>query len=259
MIKIAIPDNPFYTPLLKNTEAVEKKYGVKFYKVSEQQCGELLLANSVEMSLLTPLGYGMAVAQADYRVVTGPVAILHSYTETAAIYFKENAGEIAKAASKTPDDFMMQAALFILAEKYDLHPTLEKKNAPVPDLLKEYDAAFAWGTDENAPVALDISEDWFDTFEIPLPLAFWTYRLDDPEQPDEHLQEIIAELADENLQAEQWIGEKLNDGAAFDARAGKIQWKWDNETEEAISEALQLLYLHLKIKEIPAVKIFGRD
>ncbi len=43
------------------------------------------------------------------------------------------------------------------------------------------------------------------------------------------------------------------------ARAGKIQWKWDDETEEAISGALQLFYLHLKIKEIPAVKIFGRD
>ncbi|HYF04029.1 MAG TPA: hypothetical protein VEC36_11665 [Patescibacteria group bacterium] len=258
-MKIAIPDNPFYAPLLTNTEKVAEKYNVKFFKVSEKQCGELLLANSVEMSLLTPYGYGMAVAQADYRVVPGPVAILHSYTETASLYFKEGAGEIEKAASPTPDDFLMQAAMLILAEKYDLHPTLERNPVAITELLKSYDAAVAWGANGNATVALDISEDWFDTFEMPLPLAFWTYRLDDPEHPDENLKEIIAELADENLPAEQWIGEKLTTGAAFDARAGKIQWKWNEETEEAISAALHLLYLHLKIKEIPAVKIFGRD
>jgi predicted solute-binding protein len=258
-MKIAIPDNPFYAPLLKNIEAVEQKYGVKFFKVTEQKCGELLLANSIDMALTSPLGYGMAVAQADYRVVPGPVAVLHSYTETASLYFKENAGEIEKAASPTPDDFLMQSAMIILAEKYDLHPSLERNNADVQELLKNYDAAIAWSTDDAATVALDISEDWFDTFEMPLPLAFWTYRLDDPEHPDENLKEIITELADESLKAEEWIGEKLTDGAAFDARAGKIQWKWNDETEEAIAGALQLLFLHLKIKEVPAVKIFGRD
>lgn len=255
MIKLAIPKNEIYRPLFENCEQFCSANNIKYYKLSEGECSDYLLRNLVDAAFLTPLGYGKGVKVADFRIIPGPVLFTEDYTGLATIYFKKGLSDVSSILSNSPDDFMMVIARLLLNEKFGINLELEKTQSNRSEILLEHDSAILWGSDKTDEVTLDISEEWFDLFEEPLPLGFWVCRA---ESYPPHIKEIVEKIASDSLPEKQEI-EEVQENARHYHRKGLLYWRWTPMLETSVETVLLFLYLHQLLSEIPAVKILDRD
>lgn len=255
-IKIAVPDNPIYAPLIARVEEVCKAQKFDLVRTTEARCAELLLRNSVEIALLSPLGYGKGVSTVDYRIIRGPALTLEGLTYLASVYFRPNSFNIAEFVSATPSDFINQAGAIALSEKFDIPFNLTGKSGTIAELLEQNDAVISWGNDDSQIVSLDVSDEWTDGVETALPVAFWVCR---PDEMPENLEEIIAEMAAPDLPVEVLVHEKTIAGLPNAEREGKIMWKWNDQTENGLKKAIEMMFYLQLVPEISAVKIWGRE
>ena len=79
---IAIPDNPFYIPLVANIDQIASQYGLKIVRTSESHCAKMLFNNQASVALTTPIGYGLGVVQSDYRIIPTYACVLEGWTNT---------------------------------------------------------------------------------------------------------------------------------------------------------------------------------
>lgn len=255
MIKLAIPKNEIYAPLFENCEHYCSSNNIKYYKLSENECSDYLLRNLVDAAFLTPLGYGKGVKIADFRIIPGPVLFTEDYTGLATIYFKKGLSDVGSILSNSPDDFMMIIARLLLNEKFGINLELERTQSSRSEILLEHDSAILWGSDKDDEVTLDISEEWYDLFEEPLPLGFWVCRA---ESYPPQIKEIVAKIASETLPEKQEI-EEVQENTRHYQRKGSLYWRWMPMLETSVETVLLFLYLHQILSEIPAVKVLDRD
>jgi hypothetical protein len=255
-INLAVPDNEVFTPLILNKEKICKEYDINLLIVSETKAADLMLKNLVDAALLSPYGYGLGVTQADYRIIPGPCLATYGFTSLASLFFRQGLKTIDKVVSPTPDDYMMKIGKLLLAETYNLLLDVEKKNGSSAELLKHADAALVWEESSHSVTALDISEEWSISYDFPLPLAFWVCR---SEEYPEKISEMIHGLADNELIDVEDIIDMDSPGKPTEKRAGKLFWRWNDEIETATEQALQFLYFHQLVPEIPEVKVLGKE
>jgi predicted solute-binding protein len=253
-IKIAVPDNQIYQDLYRKVDDIKDEYNIELIKAGEKETRELMLTNRADLALLSPLGYGLGVTAADYRIVPGRAMSVYGYTGMASIFFKEGAETLTKAASAAPDDFLLLLGKILLAENYSMNPEVKQVKATRDIMLRDNDCAIVWDSSSGKDKALDISEEWFFLYYMPLPLAFWVCR--EEEYPPEVL-DIIRKLASPDLIPEEEVVD--NEALEYGDRVGAIIWEWSDTIENALDEILQLLYFHQMIPEIPGIKILGRD
>ncbi|MCX7909343.1 MAG: hypothetical protein N2560_07495 [Ignavibacteria bacterium] len=257
MIRLAFPRNEIYEPLFQECEIYCKSHNIKYYKLTEKECTDFLLQNIVDAAFLSPLGYGKGVKIADFRIIPGPILFAEDYTGLATIYFKKNLKEVSSIRSNTPDDFMMVVARLLLKEKFGIELNLEHNEGTKSEILSNFDSAILWGKESGEDVTLDITEEWFDLVEEPLPLGFWVCRA---ENYPPNIQEIISAIASQTLPDKVEISEEFaEDNIQHYQRKGNIYWKWVPELESSIETALLFLYMHQLLTDIPAVKILSRD
>ena len=103
---------------------------------------------------------------------------------------------------------------------------------------------------------LDLSEEWGDIAEAPLPMALWACRID-AATDNENLAEIVASIADPAV-AEEEVREAESDETDAYPREGKMTYRWNDEVETGLIAVMNLLYFHQMIPEIPEVKILNR-
>ncbi|ROL59877.1 hypothetical protein D9V87_03745 [Bacteroidetes/Chlorobi group bacterium MS-B_bin-24] len=253
MIRLAFPDNPVYKPLFEGSEKYCLGNEVRCYRLSETQCSDYMLRNLVDAAFLSPLGYGKGVKVADYRIIPGPMMVSENYTGLATIYFKQGLENVNTIYSPTPDDFMMLLGQLVLNEKFGIDAKIKKMTGSKSDILLNYDSAIIWGKAESGDISLDVSEEWFDLVEEPLPLGFWVCRA---ESYPPKIQEIVSSFASAQLAKTEEI---LDSSSKYSERKGKIYWHWEPELEGAFESVLLFLYLHQMLSELPAVKILARD
>lgn len=247
-LKLAIPNNPIYNPLAENK--LPETDAAHIIRDDEAKIAELMLKNRVDAALLTPISYGRAVADADYRIAPGYCLAASGFTKLASIYFKKGLKIIESGASPTPEDFIIKMGAIILSEKYDIHIDLQKSPEGVDKILEKRDAAIVWGESAFNDPALDVGEEWFANYETPLPLAFWVCR---NEEAPENLYETLNMLANTQIR---------NDVHIFDeetGRSGKLIWTWSDEIEAALDQVFHILYYRQELDEIPKIKILGRE
>lgn len=253
---IAIPDNLLFQPLVARAEEVAVANNGRVIRTTEEQCIHLLHANSADLALLSPYGYGKGVTQSDYRIVPTTCCILNGWTNTGAIFFGKGLETINTLTSSVPDDFITRAGQIILEEQFDIEHPLQPGKGTVAELLTTHDAVIGWRGNEDEYTGMDISEEWQLCFDTTLPIMLWVCREENSvELP---LFDITEQLAAPNLQAVQQCTEQHPHGDTF-AREGEILWRWNEQTEEHLTQILYLLYYHQCFPEIPAVKILGRD
>ncbi|MCX7880290.1 MAG: hypothetical protein N2517_06485 [Ignavibacteria bacterium] len=252
MIKLAFPNNIVYKPLFENCELYCKSNDISYYALSEVECSNLLLGNLVDAAFINPLGYGKAVKIADYRIIPGPVLFAEDYTGLATIFFRRSIENIHSLISPTPDDFAMVIAKLILSEKFGISGDIVKHIGNKSELLEKSDSAILWGSATVNDVSLDISEEWFDLVELPLPLGFWACR---SENCPPKIFDIVNSLKKDNLPEFNEILEEVQSRNEIPRRKGKIYWHWNPELEEALESTLLFLYYHQILSDIPAVKI----
>lgn len=256
MIKLAIPKNEIYKHLFEKCEAYCQKHNIKYYLLTENECSDFLLRNLVDAAFLSPLGYGKGVKVADYRIIPGPAIFSEDYTGLATIYFNKGLNNISSIQSNSPGDFMMLIAQLLLHEKYGINLNLEHTKDSKSEILAKHDSAILWGYEKGDYVTLDISEEWYDLFEEPLPLGFWVCRA---ETYPPNIKDIVTAIASISLPSPQEIEEETKGNSKHYKRKGKIFWKWDSMLEPALENMLIFLYLHQLLSDIPAVKVLDRD
>lgn len=256
MIEIAFPKNVFYENLFARADEFARNNNIRLYRLSEKECADYLLRNLVNCAFLSPLGYGRGVKIADLRIVPGPMLFASNYTGLASIFFRKGVEKIESIISDSSDDFIVLIGKLILKEKFGIDAELEQMQGSWEELLRNFDSAILWGKGKNDEITLDVSEEWFDLFEEPLPLGFWVVRA---EENPPNILDIVQKFAVENFLAEEEVVECLSNETDRPSRKGKIIWQWRQDLEDAISSALIFLYYHQILPEIPAVKILGRD
>lgn len=254
-VNIAVPNNPIFNRLYNNHEPVAEKYGARILPVDEKQCAELFHTSRVDAALISPIGYGRGVLNADYRIIPGPMLAAYGYSGFATLFFNTGITHIKSCASETPDDFLMQAGRIALSERYNIDVDIISKKGEPEKLLKSVDTALAWRQGSPDGSALDICEMWADSFNLPLPLAFWACKA---EEHPKDIDKIITELTDLSLPVTEDVRENYKDENDF-TREGKLFWKWDDDMEYALDQTIHMLYYRQYIPEIGAVKLFGRD
>lgn len=256
MIKLAFPKNEVYQPLFERCESYCKDHNIRYFKLNESECADFLLRNLVDAAFLSPLGYGKGVKIADFRIIPGPVLFTEDYTGLATIYFRKGLDTVSSIQSSSPDDFIMVIAQLLLKEKFGIDLNLEQNKGTKNEILSKYDSAILWGNEQGEDVSLDVSEEWYDLVEEPLPLGFWVCRA---EGYPPNIKQIVNDIASKSLPAKVEIKEQFEESKEQYRRKGFLYWNWSPELETSIETVLLFLYFHQILNEIPAVKILNRD
>lgn len=254
---IAIPiDNPLYEPLIANAQEVCQRRGITLLPcATEREVAELLLNRNAHCALLTPIGYGAGVAKVDYRIVPATALMLQGLTYQASAYINSTAKQLQRAVSAHTDDYLMLIGAMVLSEKFDQEITLEHGEGTLMQLLDGHDMVLARGFDQAQPIALDISDEWFDNTEEPLPVAIWVCR---PQDVPDDLADILNEMSADNLPSHEHIHEHTLHGTNAE-REGMIWWRWTEDMEPALNRVFETLFYMQGVREVPAVKLWGRD
>jgi len=246
-MKIAVPDHPLYAPLLAHAKDVCAERGWELVYAPIEQCGAMLFTHAVDAALVSPMGYGRGVTKVDYRIVAGPALMLYEFTNVAGITFAPSAVALRTADSRTPSEFLVTLGMLVLSEKLDVVLSMQSAGDVPADC-----SINLWSA--GAGFAMDVSEEWFDLTDAPLPAAIWTCRV---EADLDAISAAVAAMADGTTELP--VSEMAVPGAEHVPREGRIGFRWTDESEEALAAVLDMLYFHQLFPEIPAVKLLGRD
>ena len=254
-IKIGIPENPIYRQLFFNAESVSKEFGITLISAPEREIGKLFEQNKLDVAFLTPLDYGRGTKISDYRIIPSNVMAVNGYSRFASTFFKQGLQTITNCGSPTPDDFLMAIGKILLAERYSIIVDLKKCDSEKKDdILNEYDSAILWKKNFVDDTALDITEDWLDTYSIPLVLGAWVVR--HQEEP-EGLDRILKLFESDSLHSKSKVVDKPNE--EYDPREGEILYTWNEEIEKSYDALLEILFYHQYTNEIATVKMMGDE
>ncbi len=253
---IAIPTHSLFAPLFANAERVCAERGIRLLRGTERDCAEHLARHTVEAAFISPMSYALIGLKTDLRILNAPTLVLEGLTYSASVYLKPNAEEIRTCVSSTASDFMMQMGVIMLSEKFDLPLTLKQSTtSDIAEALQTADAVIEYGYDAAQAVVLDVSDEWTDFVEVPMPLGVWVCR---PEEVPDDLLEIIHAFRDETFPDVQEITEQEQHGTTA-GRTGTISLAWNPAVEEAIEGTMELLYYTQHVSGVAAVKIWQRD
>lgn len=254
-IRIGIPKNEKYKFLIENIQSIQAQYSIKYIEDTEENILKMFKGNLLDAVLLSPYSYGLGMADSDFRIIPSHCIALENYTGYASIYFNRNANQFKTLASQKEDSFLTIVARIIMAERYNSFPQVVELNKTKEEMLNNCDTAVLWEQSTGDEFALDLSEQWFDTYEFPLPLAFWVTKAEDA---PENVEQIINELTNSDKK-EELISESIDINGSNYVREGVVHKYWNDDIENSLFQTLQLLYLLQIYTDIPAVKVLGRD
>lgn len=247
MITVAVPTLDLSAPLLENIEQAAQARGWQIRRATLDECGDLLKSNMVDIALTSPYGYGKGVAAVDYRIIASTCVALEDYTNSYGISFPPHSKGLSRAYSPEPTAFSTIIGRLIMAEKFDVALELVS-SADHADCIIGPVAA-------GEPPAMDLGEEWFDTVESPLPMALWVVRVD-TEATD--VEAFVSECANQQL-LHAHVSELVPLSADHMPREGRILYRWSSEVEEGLTAALHTMFYHQLLRELPAIKLYGKD
>lgn len=254
-IKIAIPDNPIYRELFFNADTVCKEFGISLIRTNEREVAKLFENNRVDVAFLTPMDYGRGTRISDYRIVPANIFAVSGYSRIASTFFKPGLKTITSCGTPNPKDFITAIGKILLAERYSIIVDLvETKSEKKDEILEDFDSAILWKKNFVDDTALDITEDWFDSYSIPLILGSWVTR---HEEEPEDLVRILRLFESDSLHGTKRVTDKPNE--EYDPREGKIFYKWNDEMEKSYDALLEILFYHQLTNEMATVKLMGDE
>lgn len=254
-IKIGIPDNSICRQLFFNAETVCKEFGITLISAPEREIGLLFDQNKLDVAFLTPMDYGRGTKVGDYRIIPANVLAVDGYSRFASTFFKPGLQTIKTCGSPTPDDFLMCVGKILLAERYSIIIDLQKSKSDKKDeILEKHDSAMLWKKNFVDDTALDITEDWQDTYSMPLVIGAWVVR--HQEEP-EGLERILKLFESDSIHSKSKVVDKPNED--YDPRVGEILYTWTEEIEKSYDALLEILFYHQFTNEIATVKMMGDE
>lgn len=249
IVNLAVPENKYYQKLYSNEEYI-KNNNIRILPMKEEQALELLLDSRIDAALISPLAYGSAVGKCDLRIIPSKLCIAENYTDAVSIYFKQGIVEILSATLPTNDSYISNIAQILLKEKYELFPKALFKNE-FPDDFSS-DILVSWFNSEEFQNKINLTEEWFDTFFNPLPMAMWVCKVE--ETPADLLEITNNLFKSENLTDDFYVQKPFKND--FYVQEGKIYWDWEKDFKLVLDNIVQILYFHQLLPELPEVKFY---
>lgn len=246
-MKIAIPQNSIYNLILKNVDEVCKSNNIELIKVTPERAGDLFRKRLVDVALLSPLDYFRGMGKGDYRIIPGACLAVQGYSGLLSLIFKPNLRTINNSSVDFDNEYLLSITRILLAERYDMIIEFVKDSGNLEEALAKYDAALLLSHPSEG--SLDITEDWFLSYELPLPLAYWVGI---NEEFDSKINEYIQLFAgtDEENQALEIIQSDTEE-----ERNGKYLFKWNDIHKEALERTADLFYYHTLVSEIADINV----
>ncbi|HOM04580.1 MAG TPA: hypothetical protein PLU67_03695 [Candidatus Kapabacteria bacterium] len=244
--KIAVIENKLFEPLYNNIGS-----DGFLIKTTEEKAADLLQSNQVEIALLTPTALARISKKGDWRIIPSTALATKGYAELLTLSFKQNLNSIDSIYFEDANYYLKSIIQLLLAEKFDIHTKISSDKVS-KDEVDAYISCFA---EQAGEFSIDISEEWFDAFEFPLPIAFWVTS---GEIENADMIELTNSIKDKLLTNYETINENA-ERTKYQQRSGEIIWKWSEEIENALDKTMDLLFYHQIINDIPDTKILGRD
>lgn len=263
-IRIGIPSGEIYEKIVGGFETIREKYDLQLLRADDEQLGSMFAAGNLDLAFLSPLSYSMGMGKAEYRIIPETCLALEGYTGAYSIYFNPESRSIKTLAAKSDTSYLTIAARTILAERYDAFPETKVANVDaavsIAEILEKADVALIARKSHAKEPALDLSEQWLDSYEYPLMLGCWVCTINE-EKPDEReqvYQQIVAEMASPDLESEVHVRDEFSLAGTKYSRCGNIHYRWSDDMETTMSETLQLLFVLRLYNSVPAVKVLGK-
>ncbi len=254
MIRLAVPNGSIYSELYNFSEEFQKSKDIQIIKLDEMMCFDYLVGHRADAALLNPLTYGLGISKADFRIINAPMVLSENRTNLASIIFNQGMKSIGECKSSTPDDYLVQIGKILLSEKFDINVSIEKFKGTIDEILAGGSTAISWNQEKEYISSLDISEEWFDQYEVPLTLAFWVCHAQEFPVNIESILNNIKPLPKEK------IAEINTELIAIDESfIGKMIYEMPDDFGEILEHILHLLFYHQYFDDIPEVKIFGKE
>ncbi len=224
-----------------------------------------LREGSLDLSLLTPIEY--ARDSSLYYIVPGVAVSSWGGDGTIALLFREGLHRLASLAIDPSSASEIVLARLILAEQFNVRPTLVPYRTTPEEALKESDAVLVVGDTALRLVqacdnTLDLVEEWEDMTSLPYVHGIWCGREHAAETADLDRLLLLRTEGCSNLQ-------ELSEAAARDRRLGSMNapqirdylegliFDGPEEVEEGLREFIRFAFYHGVLPDIADLQYYG--
>ncbi len=247
-VRVGVLSNSIYRPLIQNIDEVAQEFNYEIFRLSEAQITNFIKENRFDVILVNPYILSKVFKFADFRIIPTRVMASVSYTNQVSIRFRDNLYKFDELYVPDKEDYFTKIAQILLSERYDIFPSLKTYNNL--EELEKSDCSLIYN-DNDTYGQLDICEDFFETYEMPLLLGFWIVR--NEEEPN-NVKEFIERAFDITMNGEYPIYEQ-DKGSII--REGSIITNWNEDIKNSLEQVYQLLYFRQFINELPEIKIMS--
>jgi len=200
MKKIITINNPLLKPLYQHAQASEQ-YNIEV--LSEIKTIEAINNSKCDIALVSPLVFAIINKDHKFKIVKSNLLAIEDFSGEFTINIAPNKKKLATLYPETLNEFIIVCTKLVLSERFGIDVSIATKPQEADIILST--------EKEKYPdyIKLDLTEDWFDTFEVPLVAGFWiaNYELYNKDIVDEinslsknldRTENIISEQIGEN-------------------------------------------------------------
>jgi len=253
-LRIFFPSNNYLADLTKNYNFISAE--IDLVRIGENEnIIDLLNNNEVDLALIDPLTYSSISGEYEFAIVPTKCLVAAGYTGIASIYFAKYLREIESIAFDAQNKYFALLTSIILKEKYSFETQITELTETSIKDLKNFDAIISTNQFEGYNNSLDFTEEWFDTFEFPLPIAFWVA----PEHYDYDTITKITELLYDINKTENEITDVQKDTGSSYEQEGMIINQFSDEIIKYLEEIIQLFFQLGLIENMKDIRILGSE
>lgn len=197
-----------------------------------------ILNENIELALIDPLTFVNIKKKKDIRVIPFRPIFLEDYCEVFGLDIAHTPSEQKKLLMPLENQYLFSIIKIILSERYNI--TLNDISKDSGNILSLF----------NNETMLDLSEDWYESFKIRLPLYFWVALVKDEVYELTHFESIISSITK---------SDNTYISTEDKTREGQIVRTWDSECENSLDNTLELLFYHNLVPEIHACKLYDMN
>lgn len=231
--------------------------------IPAERPGEMVLDGGADIALTPPIEYAQFLGVVDYALVPGLAIMTNGFAGLLRLVFNKGLVSIDTLAVKKPESSEALVASVVLAEKYDLEPTLKRvpEESGFEEMIAGADAALLVGDDAIFQASahrslLDLTDEWEDITETGLPYMIAWGRVDEVPQSalDELLEardEAVLMLADAASRHP-----RPQEANAFYQRylLGNIRYTLEERDIAALDTFYRYAFYRLAVQDIPSLK-----
>ncbi len=258
-MKIIISNNSLLKPLYKNIPAESSPL-----ILSDIKCIEELKKKDFSLALVSPLIFSMIIGEEDLRIVPTKVLVIEDYSNSVTIRIKNNRERLEKIYFDNLNEYIIIVTKLVLAERFNISPVLSN-SIDEADLVVNCNISNNNNNNNNNleknkikskngddTFTIDLTEDWYDTFEVPLVVGFWIVNAENV--LSDTADNLTNSFADEELQDKELIISKNDEYQRF----GYKYWVWNEKFETALEEIFDTLYYYNYAPHIADIKILNK-